>query len=65
MVHNYISNNIDLMQSTQYPISKNWITKKPPLKPEPLPPFNPLLIFNEDEYGQPKLSENINNKDPV
>ena len=65
MVRNYTSNDIDLVKPTQYPISKNRIAKKPPPEPEPLPPFDPLLIFNEDEYGQPKLLENINNKDPV
>ena len=62
MVRNYTSNNIDLVQ---YPISKNRIAKKPPPEPEPLPPFDPLPIFNEDEYGQPKLLENIDNKDPA
>jgi hypothetical protein len=65
MVRNYISNDIDLVQPTQYPISKNRIAKKPLLKPKLLPPFDPLPIFNEDEYGQLKLPENINNKDPV
>ena len=65
MVRNYTSNDIDLVQPTQYPISKNRIAKKPPPEPEPLPPFDPLPIFNEDEYGQPKLPENIDNKDPA
>ena len=65
MVHNYTSNDIDLVQPTQYPISKNRIAKKPPPKPELLSPFNPLLILNEDKYGQLKLLENIDNKDPV
>ena len=49
MVRNYISNDIDLVQPTQYPNSKNWIVKKPPPEPKPLPPFNTLPIFNENE----------------
>ena len=62
MVRNYTSNNIDLVQ---YPISKNRIAKKPPPEPESLPPFDPLLIFNEDKYSQPKLPAYVNNQDPA
>jgi len=41
-VRNYPPNNIDLVQPTKYPISKGQIAKRPPPKPEPLPPFEPL-----------------------
>ena len=63
MVRNYISNDIDLMQLTQYIVSKNWIAKKPLLEPKPLPSFNPLSIYNENEYSEPNLLDNINNED--
>ena len=39
MVRNYFSNDIDLVQPTKYPISKDRITKMPPLKPEFTIPF--------------------------
>ena len=51
--------------STATTLRAVFIAKKPPPEPEPLPPFDPLPIFNEDEYGQPKLPENIDNKDPA
>ena len=65
MVRNYVSNDIDLVQLTKYPISKGRIAKKPPLKPEPLPPFKPLPIYNINEYRQPNLPPHIDNKDPI
>jgi hypothetical protein len=65
MVRNYVSNDIDLVQPTQYPISKGWIAKKPPPKPEPLPPFKPLPIYNINEYRQPNLLPYIDDKDPM
>ena len=64
MVRNYISNDIDLIQPTQYPTSKSQVTKKPPPAPGPLPSFEPLPIFNDCEYGKPNLPEYIDNKDP-
>jgi len=51
------------VQPTQYPISKKRVTKKLPPAPEPLPPFNPLLIHNKHKY-KPNLPDHINNKDP-
>ena len=57
MVRNYVSNNIDLVQPTQYPISKNRRSKKPPPAPETLPAFTPLPIHNENEYGEPNLPD--------
>jgi Transposase IS4 len=65
MVRNYISNDIDFVQPTQYPISKNRVAKRPPPEPEPLPTFKPLPILNENQYGQPKLPAYINNQDPA
>ena len=64
MVRNYISNDIDLIQPTKYTVSKNRVTKKPLLKPEPLPPFKPLPIYNKNEYSKPNLPDYINNNDP-
>jgi len=64
MVRNHISNDIDFVQPTQYIVSKNRVAKKPPPEPEPLPPFNPLPIYNENEYSEPNLPDNINNEDP-
>jgi hypothetical protein len=64
MVYNYISNNIDLIQPTQYPTSKSRVAKKPPPAPGPLPSFEPLSIFNDCEYSKPNLPEYINSKDP-
>ena len=53
MVRNCISNDIDLMQPTQYPISKKRITKKLPLAPEPLPTFDPLpYLQNLDDLAE-------------
>ena len=65
MVRNYVSNNIDLVQPTKYPIPKGQIAKKPSPGPKPLPPFKPLLIYNTNEYRQPNLLPHINNKDPI
>ena len=64
MVRNYISNDIDLVQPTKYTVSKNRVAKKPPPEPEPLPPFEPLPMYNENEYGEPNLPDHINNNDP-
>ena len=64
MVRNHISNDIDLVQPTQYIVSKNWVVKKPLPEPVLLSPFNPLPIYNKNEYGEPNLLNNINNKDP-
>ena len=64
MVRNYISNDIDLVQPTKYTVSKNRVAKKPPPEPAPLPPFEPLPMYNENEYGEPNLPDYINNNDP-
>ena len=54
----------DLVQPTQYITPKNRVAKKPPPEREPLPPFSPLSIYNENEYGEPNLPDYINNNDP-
>ena len=64
MVRNHISNDIDLVQPTQYIISKNRVAKKLLLEPKPSPPFKPLPMYNKNEYGEPKLPNYVNNKDP-
>ena len=64
MVRNYVSNDIDLVQPTQYSISKNRGLKKPPPAPETLPTFTPLPIRNKNEYSEPNLLDYINDKDP-
>jgi hypothetical protein len=42
MVRNRISNDMDLVQPTQYIVPKNLVAKRLSLEPETLPPFNPL-----------------------
>ena len=64
MVHNYISNDIDLVQPIQYPLSKSRVAKKPPPAPRPLSSFELLSMFNNCEYSKPNLPEYIDNKDP-
>ena len=64
MVRNHKSNDIDLVQPTQYIVSKNRVAKKQPPKPEPPPAFKPLSMYNKNEYGEPKLPDYVNNKDP-
>jgi len=48
MVRNYISNDIDLVQPTQYIVPKNRVAKKPPPEPEPLPHFNIFVASFEN-----------------
>ena len=64
MARNYVSNDIDLMQPTQYPMSKNQGLKKLPLVFEILPTFTSLPIYNKNEYSKPNLLDYIDNKDP-
>lgn len=47
------SNNPNLVEPTQYNIQPNRITRKPPLKPWPLPDFNPFypLTRQNGSYG--------------
>ena len=64
MARNYVSNDIDLVQPTQYPMSKNQGLKKLPPAPETLPAFTPLPIRNKNEYSKPNLPDYIDDKDP-
>ena len=64
MVRNYIFNDIDLVQPTQYFTFRSWAAKKPLLASGPLPLFKPLPIYNNCEYGKPNLLKYINNKNP-
>ena len=64
MVRNYISNDIDLVQPTQYPTSRSRAVKKPLLALGLLFFFKPLPIYNNCEYGKLNLLKYINNKDP-
>ena len=43
MVRNYVSNDIHLVQPTQYVVSKDRVANKPPPELELLPLFDPLL----------------------
>ena len=43
MVRNCVSNDVDLVQPTQYVVSKDRVANKPPPELELLPPFDPLL----------------------
>jgi len=52
MVRNYVSNDIDLVQPTQYVVSKERVANKSPPELAVLPPFDPLPIHNENEYGE-------------
>ena len=56
----YHSNDIDLVQPTQYNVSKNKPAKKPPLKPWDLPKFEPLAIDDQWDHGEPNLPSNVN-----
>ena len=63
MARNYVSNDIDLVQPTQYSISKNRGLKKLPLAPKTLPAFTPLPIYNKNEYSKLNLLDYIDDKD--
>ena len=65
MPSNRTSNDIDLVEPTQYNIPPNRTAKKPPPKPWPLPDFQPLQIHNWDDHGAPNLPPNINRHDPM
>jgi hypothetical protein len=48
MFRNYISNDTDLVQPTQYPTSKSRVAKKLPPAPGPLPSLEALVIWQND-----------------
>jgi hypothetical protein len=56
MPSNRTSNDIDLVQPTQYNVLPNRVAKKPPPEPWELPDF--------DDYGTPNLPPMLNRNDP-
>jgi hypothetical protein len=64
MPSNRASNDLDLVQPTQYIVPPNWTAKKPPPKPWPLPKFEPLHIDDFDDYSKLNLPPNINLHNP-
>ena len=61
---NRTSNNIDLVQPTQYNVQPNRVAKNPPPEPWPLPDFVPLAIDNFDNHGTPNLPPSLNQNNP-
>ena len=64
MPSNRTSNDIDLVQPTQYHVPPHWIAKKPFLKPWLLPDFVPLDIYNFDDYGTANLPLDVDLHNP-
>ena len=64
MPSNRTSNNIDLVQLTQYKVLLNRVAKKPPPKPWELPDFEPLHIDDFDDHGTPNLPPTLDRHDP-
>ena len=60
MPFNRTSNDIDLVQLTQYKVPPNWVAKKLPLEPWELPDFEPLYINNFNNYGTLNLPSMLN-----
>jgi len=58
------SNDIDLVQPTQYNVRPNRIAKEPPPEPWPLPDFEPFHIDDFDDHGKPNLPPGVNYSDP-
>jgi len=57
MPSNRTSNDIDLVQPTQYKVPPSRVAEKPPPKPWELTDFEPLHIDDFDDYGTPNLSQ--------
>ena len=64
MPSNHASNDLDLVQPTQYLIPPNRTAKKPPPKPQPLPNFEPLTIDNFNNHSKPNLPPNVDLYNP-
>ena len=64
MPSNCTSNDIDLVQPTQYKVPLNRVAKKPPPEPWELPDFEPLHIDDFDDYGTPNLPLTLDRNDP-
>ena len=64
MPSNRTSNDIDLVQPTQYHVPPHRIAKKPPPKPWPLPDFVPLDIHDFDDHGTANLPPDVDLHNP-
>ena len=58
------SNDIDLVQPTQYNVQPNRVAKKPPPEPWELPNFEPLHIDDFDNHSTPNLPPTLDRGDP-
>lgn len=59
------SNDLDLVEPTQYNVEPNRIAKNhPPPKVLPLPDFNLFHIDDFEEHGQPNLPPDVEQSDP-
>ena len=52
MPSNRTSNDIDLVQPTQYNAQQNQPAKNPPPEPWPLPDFTPFQVADFDDHSQ-------------
>src|ERR1700733_5097779 len=64
MPSNRTSNDIDLVQPTQYKVPPNRVAKKPLPEPWELPDFEPLHIDDFDDHGTPNLPPTLDQHDP-
>ena len=64
MPSNRTSNDIDLVQLTQYNVPLNRVAKKPPPEPWELPNFKPLQIDDFDDHSTPNLPPTLDQNDP-
>jgi len=65
MPSNRTSDDIDLVQPTQYHVPPYRIAKKSPPKPWPLPDFVPLNIHDFDDHGTANLPPDIDLHNPL
>ena len=64
MASNRTSNEVDLVQPTQYKLPLNRVAKKPTPEPWELPDFEPLRIDDFDDNGTPNPPPTLNRNDP-
>ena len=57
--------NPNIVQRTKYVVPPTRVAKKPPLKPWPLPKFDPVIIDDYNAHGEPCLPPNTNTNDPM
>ena len=58
------SNDIDLVEPTQFRVLPNRKAKEPPPEPWPLPAFNPFHINDFDAHGKPNLPPDVEQSNP-